>query len=334
MVQIRLLGPVEVLGDNGVERRLASSRQRLLLAGLAAHAGDVITADALIELLWGDCLPSHPLAALQSQVSRLRRRLGPSAPIVTAAGGYRLEAAEMVDAVRFRRLLDRARRETGDALVALEEALGLWRGTPLGGLDAPGLDLIVTKLQEEHADAAERRVLALLGLGRYGEAAAHAGELAAAASFRERPVALQMEALARAGRHAEALRVYAAFGRSLAEELGLDPSTELAGLQQRILQASAGPASAALPPAPATSLVGREDELAAAISHLRSGRLVTLTGPGGVGKTRLALHLAHGLAGNYPGGTWFCDLSALKAGRGIDASVPGRWAWTPAPASS
>ena len=240
----------------------------------------------------------------------------------------------MVDAVRFRRLLDRARRETGDALVALEEALGLWRGTPLDGLDAPALDLIVTKLQEEHADAVERRVLVLLGRGRYGEAAAHAGELAAAAPFRERPVALQMEALARAGRHAEALRVYAAFGRSLAEELGLDPSTELAGLQQRILQASAGPTSAALPPAPATSLVGREDELAAAISHLRSGRLVTLTGPGGVGKTRLALHLAHGLAGNYPGGTWFCDLSALKAGRGIDASVPGRWAWTPAPASS
>jgi predicted ATPase/DNA-binding SARP family transcriptional activator len=320
-VQIRLLGPVEVLGDDGVEHRLASPRQRLLLAGLAAHAGDVVTADSLIEMLWGDCLPADPLAALQSQVSRLRRRLGPSAPIVTVAGGYRLEAAEMVDAVRFRRLLDRARRETGDALVALEEALGLWRGTPMGGLDAPGLDLIAAALQEEHADAAERRVLALLGLGRYGEAAACAGELAAAAPFRERPVALQMEALARGGRHAEALHVYAAFGRSLAEELGLDPSSELADLQQRILHASTGPAPAALPPVPATSLVGREDELAAAIRHLRSGRLVTLTGPGGVGKTRLALHLAHSLAGNYPGGTWFCDLSALKAGSGIDAAV-------------
>jgi predicted ATPase/DNA-binding SARP family transcriptional activator len=322
-VQIRLLGPVEVLGDNGEEHRLASSRQRLLLAGLAAHAGDVVTADALIELLWGDCLPSHPLAALQSQVSRLRSRLGPSVPIVMVGGGYRLEAAGMVDAVRFRRLLDHARRETGDALAVLEEALGLWRGTPMGGLDAPGLELVVTKLQEDHADAAERRVLALLELGRYGEAAAHAGELAAAAPFRERPVALQMEALARGGRHAEALRVYTAFGRSLAEELGLDPSSELADLHMRILHASAGPASVSLPPAPATSLVGREDELAAGVGHLRSGRLVTLTGPGGVGKTRLALDLAYSLTDNYPGGTWFCDLSALQAGSAVDASVAG-----------
>jgi predicted ATPase/DNA-binding SARP family transcriptional activator len=322
-VQIRVLGPVEVLGDDGMEHQLASPRQRLLLAGLAAHAGDVVTADALIELLWGDCLPSHPLAALQSQVSRLRRRLGASVPIVMAAGGYRLDAAEIVDAVRFRQLLDHVRRGGGDTLAALEEALGLWRRAPMGGLDAPGLDVIAARLEEEYADAAERWVLALLGLGRYGEAAACAGKLAAEAPFRERPVALQMEALARGGRHAEALRVYAAFGRSLAEELGLDPSTELADLQQRILQASAGPASAALPSAPGTSLVGRENDLAAAVSHLRCGRLVTLTGPGGVGKTRLALHLAHCLGGKYSGGTWFCDLSALKAGSGIEAAVAG-----------
>lgn len=322
-MQIRLLGPVEVVGDDGVEHRLASSRQRLLLAALAAHAGNVVTADALIELLWADRLPSDPLAALQSQVSRLRRRLGPAVPIVTAAGGYRLEAGGMVDAVRFRRLLDHARRETGDALGTLEEALALWRGTPLAGLDAPQLDPIVTKLEEERAEAAERRVLALLGLGRYGEAAAHAGELAVAAPFRERPVALRMEALARGGRHAEALGIYAAFRRSLADELGLDPSAELAGLQARILRDSAEPTSAVLPPEPATSLIGRENELAAVIGRMRGSRLVTLTGPGGVGKTRLALHLAHALGEEYPDGTWFCDLSGLEAGSGVEVSVAG-----------
>src|SRR5579859_5394868 len=128
-VEIRLLGPVEVVDDAGAVVALASARQRLLVAGLCVRAGDVVAADTLVELLWGDALPADPAAALQSQMSRLRRRLGPAAAIATVPGGYRFANPGIVDVVRFRRLLERARR--GADGVAVEEALALWRGRPL-----------------------------------------------------------------------------------------------------------------------------------------------------------------------------------------------------------
>ncbi len=134
-MEVRLLGPIEVIDDQGAVVPLASTRQRVLLAGLCVRAGEVAGTDWLVELLWGDALPQDPPAALQSQMSRLRRRLGPGVPIVTVPGGYRMQAPGIVDAVRFRRLV----AETGNdsernVLPGLEAALAMWRGRPLADL--------------------------------------------------------------------------------------------------------------------------------------------------------------------------------------------------------
>ena len=318
-MQIRLLGPVEVTGDNGAPVPLASVRQRLLVAGLCLRAGEVVSPDALVELLWGDVLPADPSAALQSQMSRLRRRLGPDAPITTAPGGYSFANPEIVDVACFRRLLKRAR--SGTDLAAAEEALALWRGRPLSDLDCPQLEPAVSALEDERADAIERRVAALTESGRYTEAAAAAQELARAVPFRERPVVLHMDALAKSGRHRDALGVYESFRRELADELGLDPSATLRDAHRRILESVTDPTRRALPPPPGTPLVGRQDALAALATRLGQPGLVTLTGPGGVGKTRLALHAAHEADTEFPDGLWFCDLAALPPAGPVENAV-------------
>ena len=319
-MEIRLLGPVEVIDDSGATVPLASSRQRLLVAGLCLRAGTVVGPDSLVELLWGDTLPADPAAALQSQMSRLRRRLGPSATITTEPGGYRFATSDIVDVVRFRRLVARARSSPGE-LAAVEEALSLWRGEPLADLDSPQLEPAVSSLEDERADAMERRTAALINSGRYAEAAAAAEELARALPFRERPVTLRMDALAKSGRHRDALWAYEAFRRCLSEELGLDPSADLRDAHRRILESATDPTRRALPTVPRTTLIGRDEALAALGADLDNLGLVTITGPGGVGKTRLAIHAMHAAESRFPDGQWFCDLAALPPGAPIEPAV-------------
>ena len=318
-MQIRLLGPVEVIDDNGAPVPLTSVRQRLLVAGLCLRAGEVVSPDALVELLWGDALPADPTAALQSQMSRLRRRLGPDAPITTVAGGYRFAKPGIVDVVCFGRLLKRARSGTDPA--AAGEALALWRGRPLSDLDCPHLEPAISALEDERADATEHRIATLIESGRYAEAAAAAEDLARAVPFRERPVALHMDALAKSGRHRDALAVYQSFRRTLADELGLDPSAVLRDAHRRILESATDPTRRPPPAPPSTPLVGRQEALAALVARVGNTGLVTLTGPGGVGKTRLAVHAAHAVETAYPDGQWFCDLAALPPGGQVETAV-------------
>lgn len=321
-MKIRLLGPVEVIDDQGSAVPLASARQRLLLAGLCLRAGEVAGTDWLVELLWGDALPHDPAAALQSQMSRLRRRLGPGVPIVTVPDGYRMDAPGIVDTVGFRWLAAETRNGSGrDVLPGLEAALAMWQGRPLADLDHPLLDPHISGLNDDYAVVAERRIAALLETGAHAEAASAARQLTVIKPYQDGPVALHMEALTRAGRLSEALDVYERFRRGLADQLGLGPSAELRETHRRVLEASTDPTRRPLPALPTTSLVGREDTLATLVELLGQAGLVTLAGPGGVGKTRLALHAAHAVEASYRDGVWFCDLTALTSGASVGAAV-------------
>jgi predicted ATPase/DNA-binding SARP family transcriptional activator len=312
---IAVLGPMAVVGADGTPVSVRSRRQGLLLAVLVIKLGRVAAADELVDALWGDELPDHPTAALQSQVFRLRRQLAPAGCAVeTDAVGYRLRCPpEHVDAARFEARLAQARREAPDPAVAaatLDQALGLWRGWAyLEVADHEAVRAEAARLEELRAEAEETRAHLLLALGRTAEAARAMERLRGEHPFRERPVAIQMRALAREGRHVEALRAFDGFRRTLAEELGLDPSAELRALEDEVLRGSA-PSTPRIG-LPGNTLVGRDQALAEVHDRLAASRLVTLTGPGGVGKTRLALHAAARAADRYPDGVWLCELASV-----------------------
>ncbi|MGH9185082.1 MAG: ATP-binding protein, partial [Acidimicrobiales bacterium] len=224
---------------------------------------------------------------------------------------------------RFEDLAARAASSGAEPAVAvrlLDEALGLWRGRAyLEVADHAAVQAEATRLEELRADAAEQRAALLLELGDTNEAARAMETAMGEHPFREGPVGLRMRALAQAGRHAEALRVYDAFRRNLAEELGLDPSPELRDLEGEILRHEQ-PAAPRIG-LPGNSLVGREVELSETVSRLASSRLVTLTGPGGVGKSRLALHAAARVSDDYRDGLWLCELAAVGSSELVAASV-------------
>jgi predicted ATPase/class 3 adenylate cyclase len=331
--EYRVLGPIEVVGEAGTPVPLASARQRLLLALLLARPGQVVSADELVDGLWGAHPPADPRAALQSHVSRLRQRLGPSAPLETTPTGYSLGASDRVDATRFERLISEARRLPGDpeaALARWDAALTLWRGRAfLDVADHPGIQPNAIRLEGLRVEAAEARVETLLALGRVTDAVVAAETLAVEEPFRERPVELRMRALAAGGRYVEALRVYDTFRRTLADEIGLDPSPELRALEGEILRHERPAPTSPVPRAPAAvvrpatlvpppdAFLGRDTEMATLGDLLGRTRLVTITGPGGVGKTRLALHVLEAVADRYPDGIWCCDLASVGAGQPV-----------------
>jgi predicted ATPase/class 3 adenylate cyclase/DNA-binding SARP family transcriptional activator len=328
-VEYRVLGPVEVCrADDGATVPLASSRQRLLLACLLANAGHVVSADQLVDALWGDSLPADPHDALQSHVSRLRHRLGPSACIETTPAGYRFTSPDRLDAARFERLVDDARRAGGPdiALDAWDAALSLWRGRAFFDVaDHPALQPAAVRLDRLRVEAAEARAETLLRLGRVLDGLAAAEGLVAEEPLRERPVELLMRALAESGRAVEAVRAYEGFRRRLAEEVGLDPSPELRALEGEILRHERSgteadtirPSGSTPLPVATTSFVGRQVVVEQVIDALGSSRLVTITGPGGMGKTRLALETAHRHAGAFRDGAALCELGPVRDAGGV-----------------
>ena len=325
MPSIGVLGPLVVVGDDGAPISLRGGRPRLLLALLVTRRGRAVAADELVEALWGADLPAHPGAALQSQVHRLRRQLGPAgAWVATEGSGYRLACPpEQVDAVRFEQLVAwaLARADEPDvALRDLEEAFGLWRGRAYADVgDHDDLRVEAVRLEELRAEAAEFRAELLLATGRLPAASRVAEELAIEHPYRERPVAVGMRALSGQGRHVDALRAYDAFRRRLGEDLGIEPSPELRALEGDLLRHLTP-----LPPAiglPGNSFVGREVDLADAAALVERARLVTFTGPGGVGKTRLAAHVAARVAGRFPDGVYRCELAPLHDPQAVAGAV-------------
>ncbi|WP_203781917.1 BTAD domain-containing putative transcriptional regulator [Paractinoplanes rishiriensis] len=299
-----MLGPLRA-GDV----QLGSRQQRRLLAALLVQAGTVVSADRLIDVLWGDRVPATATSTLHAYVSRLRSVL-PGDVLITAAPGYLVRAG--TDAARFEDLLAEARAAT-DPRDALERALALWRGPAYAEFaDDEFARAEAVRLEGLRLAAVEDLVEARLGLGESGLA----GEIEAHATahpLRERPVGQLMRALYRDGRHAEALAVFRAFRDRLDEELGVTPSAELRDLETAILRQDTSLAPVRGLPAATSPLVGRLEEVAAVADALAAHRLVTLTGLGGVGKTRLALGSAEAVAARFPDGVAFGELAPVTA---------------------
>jgi predicted ATPase/DNA-binding SARP family transcriptional activator len=333
---------------NGAAHPLPTGAEGAVLELLLLNAGRVVPATALVDALWGEDLPANATNALQGRVSRLRRALVdaglPADALVTRRPGYLLDIdPDRVDAHRFTRLVGAARRlaDTGSpdaAIERYEQALALWRGEPLAEFaDAEWARAEATRLDELRLAAVEERIALHLAAGRHGDVVAELDDLTARHPLREHPHAQLMLALYRSGRQAEALEVYQRLRRTLSEELGLAPSAEVRDLEQAILRQDPGldapprPAPPQPTPVPApvrvnlparlTSFVGRDTDLAEVRGLLTGSRLVTLTGPGGAGKTSLAVAAATGLAEECPDGVWLVRLAGVTEPGRVAAAV-------------
>lgn len=320
-------------GADGCPVAIAGSRLRSLLCRLALDAGKPVALAGLVDAVWAEQPPADAANALQTLVSRLRRALGDPALIVQSAAGYRLALEpKAVDAHRFERSAAAgsaalAAGDTGRAAAELAGALGLWRGQALVDLlDADGFNHpAATRLQERRLSALLDRIEADLGLGRAGLLP----ELEALVSqypLNERLTGHLMTALAQAGQQAAALRAFERLRTALADELGVDPSAELRQLQLRALRGELGRQPAERRTnlrAQLTSFIGRDDEVSRIAQALQGNRLVTLVGPGGAGKTRLASEAAATILELSPDGSWLVELAPVTDAADLPQTVLG-----------
>jgi len=330
-LRIGLLGPLQVRDETGRPVHVGGRQLRISLTLLALNAGRVVPAGSLAGQLWPDDPPGNPGNALQTLVSRLRaelRQARAGAVIESHPAGYRLAVPpDAVDVMAFEALAAQGRRaladgDAGEAARVLRDALLAWRGQPLA--DAAGsdfADLAAAKLTELRSSVLADRIEADLALG---EGASLVGELRVLLSanpLAERPRGLLMRALYAAGRQAEALAAYHEGRELLSDQLGVDPSAQLEQVYLGILCGPYGPSadperaevraqapvSAVRVHSPLTSFVGRDEDVSRVLKNLRAARLVTLTGPGGMGKTRLATEVSSRL----DAAAWFVPLAPV-----------------------
>ncbi len=316
-----LLGPFEVRNREGDVVEVPGARLRALLAALALEPGRVVTRSRLVDWIWGHQPPADEVNALQALVSRLRRVL-PDGVIEADSGGYRLAVPpDAVDVHRFEQAFTRARTaEPVERAELLRSALVLWRGTPMEDIalqDSDAFDAAIARLEALHVAALGDRVDTDLGLGRGSELIPELTELVAAYPLREGFVAALMRALAEAGRGNEALTVFQRTRERLAEELGADPSAELSALHTALLRGELGERAEHRRTnlrSELTSFVGDDDDIDAVAGLAIKHRLVTMTGPGGSGKTRLATETARRMLAELPDGAWLVELASMPAG--------------------
>jgi predicted ATPase/DNA-binding SARP family transcriptional activator len=343
-----LLGPLRVERPAS-EVQVGGARRRSVLLRLLASPNRVVTVDTLAEDVWEGNPPAAAASTLQSHVSALRQLLGPGR-LTFAHGGYCATVGPgELDSALFEADIAAARADIasgslGASLSALERGLDRWRGSPFA--DVAGAEWALgptVRLEEERNEAVEEALEVRLELGLHFEVCVLAEEAVTAEPFRERRWAALMLALYRAGRQADALRCYQRARQTLGEELGIGPSPQLARLENDILLQADGlawqrpartaPAPSELRdreeprdartnlPAPVSTFVGREQELAELDKLLGAHRLVSIVGTGGIGKTRLAIEAARQRVDLAPDGVWFIDLAAVPDPAGLASAV-------------
>lgn len=327
-MELRVLGPLELTRSDG-PAGLSAPKPRALLAALAIGRGSTLTTDQLIDDLWGESPPASAQKLLQVYIAQVRRILPASLSIVTRGSGYALEAdPATIDAVRFERLVAEGRaalRADNSALAAsiLTRALALWRGPAYADVRyEPFAQQEVERLERMRDQALEDRIEADLRLGRHVEILAELRGHLVSDPARERLAAQAMLATYRAGDVQAALAIFSTVSEALREELGEAPSNELTELRDRMARRdptltleprSARPRGSALPVAPG-ALIGRARDVAelGALLARADVRLVSLTGAGGSGKSRLALELARALETGFANGAVLVELAALS----------------------
>jgi predicted ATPase len=320
-VEYGLLGPFRVLDDKGAEVQPSALKVRTLLALLLLNRGQPVSVDKITDTLWGEEPPASAVNLVHGYVRDLRRKLGIQG-ISTIAGGYRLDVPrECVDAYRFEDLVQAHR---------YAEALALWRGPALLEWgEQPWARALAARLEEERLAALESRLTQDIDAGLASLVIGEIGELVQQHPLRERLRVLLIKALYATGRQAEALDAYALARRYLVDEVGVEPGAELRAVEAAVLAQDsalvpAAPRPGATPPLPVTRLVGRDGELAMLRRALTTARLVTLAGPGGVGKTRLVVEL---LTAPRQTGTareeavWFVELANVSGDVDVASTV-------------
>ncbi|MEO8273399.1 MAG: BTAD domain-containing putative transcriptional regulator [Chloroflexota bacterium] len=323
-MRYRLLGNLSVANEDGTPVPIPAAKRRALLAILLLQRGHPIQHDALIDALWGDAAPDAARESLFSHVSRLRAEIGADA-IQSVPGGYELPfERDDLDVVIAEREVAAGRQALAmghapAAATVLAQALARWQGPALAEFgDQPFAQPEIAHLEQLRAGALEDRIEADLALQREHDLVPELEQLVRLHPLRERLWAQLMLSLYRTGRQSDALDRFRELRRTLVADLGLDPSPELQELQRRILRQD--PALLArradgrivdLPATP-TRTFGRGHEVVMARERLAGARILTLTGPGGVGKTRLAVVVAESMLSEHPDGTRFIDLSMVR----------------------
>src|SRR5712691_2558415 len=341
-MDIQVLGPIQWSADE-LAVRLGGPKHLAMLAVLLLSSGRVVSRERLLELIWDGQPPVTAIHSLEVYVSDLRRvikRFDTECTIRSEPPGYAISVRdEAIDLRRFEQLAREGRRalERGDAqgaAILLREALELWRGPAFGGVATNRfLEGERARLEAERLDVVEDRVEAEMRLGQHARLIGELEGLVAENPFRDMLCGQLMLALYRAGRQAESSSAYQAVRVRLADELGMDPGPYLQDLLVKILrqdpslevQRRLGAEPGSLPvtnlPTPLTSFVGRKQAVARIGQLLARSRVVTLVGPGGIGKTRLALEVGRGLLESYPDGVWLTELASLTDGGLIPEAI-------------
>jgi DNA-binding SARP family transcriptional activator/tetratricopeptide (TPR) repeat protein len=337
-LRFNLLGPLEIRRRDGGVVRLPAGRARTVLALLSLRAGQVATRDWLIEAAWNGASPASSVTRLHGFISELRKALPPEAGavILTRAGGYLLDVTgDEIDLFQVRDLMSRARshRERGEVAAAagtMAQALRLWRGTPFHDSECAELRAEADLIEQVRADGLEEFAELELELGHHAALGSGLSEWTARYPLREGLVGCLMRALAGSGRQAEAIAAYHDLRRRLADELGVDPAPPLQEIYRSILdgdQELLTPVSSPSPvvplpaqlPADTPDFTGRtrpvERVRAALVAGLRWPGAVpvcAISGAAGVGKSTLAVHVAHLVADAFPDGTLYVDLAGTS----------------------